>query len=150
MGEVEWAFFPRAGGRATGGLELRGVIFGRQGDRVLLVRHQRHPVYEGAWTLPGGTLLYGVSPRESAAKVLHEQTAVSAKALRLLGVQSSMERDWILTFQFETQIEGNTIPGKGIAETRLVPLAEEFPEDLDRGARTELEKYRIHEMAKSR
>lgn len=49
MGEREKALFPRAAGRATGGLDVRCVIFARKRDRILLVRRQRDPVYGSAW-----------------------------------------------------------------------------------------------------
>ena len=149
MDEKERAVFPRAAGRATGGLELRCAVFARRGDRILLVRHRRDPVYGDAWTLPGGTLEYGVSPRESAARVVKEQANVTPVTMRLLGVQSTMEGDWILTFQFEGTVAGDPVPGAGIAEALLAPLEGEVPKGLHAAARMELEKYRTHEIAKT-
>lgn len=51
MGERGKALFPRAAGRATGGLDTRCVIIARKGDRILLVRPRRHPVYGSALAL---------------------------------------------------------------------------------------------------
>lgn len=126
------------------------MIFARKGDRIVLVRHRRHPVYEAAWTLPGGTLDYGVSPRESAARILRDQAGVSPERMRLLGVQSSVEGDWILTFQFDATVAGDPTPGTGISDVQLAPLAGGPTEGLHAAARTDLEKYRIHEIAKTR
>ena len=149
MEERERALFPRAAGRATGGLDLRCVIFARRGDRILLVRHRRHPVYESSWTLPGGTLEYGRNPRDSAARILQDQACVLPETMRLLGVQSSIEGDWVLTFQFEAAVAGDPTPGAGIAEVRLAPFAGGPAMDLHAAARTDLERYWIHEIAKT-
>ncbi len=147
MEERERALFPRAAGRATGGLDLRCMIFARKGDGILLVRHRRHPVCESAWTLPGGTLDYGRNPRDSAARILQRQAEVLPEGMRLLGVQSAIEGDWVLSFQFEAMIEGEPAPGEGIAGVRLAPLAGGPTPDLHPTARTEFEKYRIRVLA---
>ncbi len=91
---------------------------------------------------------YGVNPRESAARILRDQARVTTDSMRLLGVQSSIEGDWILAFQFEARTSGDPAPGPGIAEVRFASL-DEHPQGLHPSTRTDLEKYRIHELAKS-
>lgn len=149
MPDRERALFPRAAGRASGGLELRCVIFARQGDGLVILRHRRDPVLRDAWTLPGGTLDYGMTPRESAARLLLRQTGVPADAMRLLGVESDAEANWTLTFQFEAPIGGEPKAGADVAEVRIETPEKCLAEDLDFLARLQLEKYRIHEIAKT-
>lgn len=149
MGERERAIFPRGAGRATGGLQIRCAVFARKGNTILFIRHRRHPVYGSTWTLPGGTLDYGRNPRDSAARILRAQAGVGSDAMRLLGVQSSTEGDWILTFHFEATIEGEPTPGEGIQEVRFAPLAQGPSPDLHDIARADLEKYLFHELAKA-
>jgi len=148
MTDVERAVFPRAAGRASGGLELRCVIFARRGEAVVLIRHRRHPIFEDAWTLPGGTLEYGVNPRESAARILRDQTGIAPESMRLLGIHSSVEGEWILTFEFEATVSTDPAPEKGAAEARLVGL-DRAPTDVHPLTRSLLESYRIHELAKA-
>ena len=147
MPEREKAVFPRAVGRSSGGLELRCVIFARRRDAVVLIRHRRHPTAGEAWTLPGGTLDYGMTPRESAARMLIDQAGVSADSMRLLGVESSAHANWTLLFQFDARITAEPVAGAGIAEVRLESIERSLAGELDFLARQQLEKYRIHELS---
>ncbi len=149
MLEREMAMFPRAAGRSAGGLELRCVIFARRGDGMLLIRHRRDPVLGDAWTLPGGILEYGTTPRESAARLLMAQAGVPADTMRLLGVESSSQANWVLTFQFDAVITKDPVAGDGLVDVRIETVERCLTEDLDFLARMQLEKYRIHEIAKA-
>jgi len=148
MVAAERAVFPVGAGHAAGGLELRCVIFAHHKDRLVLIRHHRDPVYGDAWTLPGGTLRYGVHPRQCAAMMLKDQAGVTAKSIRLLGVRSSMDGDWILTFQFEAEIDETAPPAKGAHESRMEPIDAEAPPDLHPHARADLEMFKVLRHAK--
>ncbi len=146
MPEREKAIFPRAVGRSSGGLELRCVIFARNDDGIVLIRHRRDPVVRDAWTLPGGPLDYGMSPRESAARILRDQTGVPAETMRLLTVESSAQGSWTLAFHWDAVIRKTPVAGAGVAELRVEPIEKCLAEDLDILARLQLERYRGLEL----
>ena len=146
MLEREKAIFPRAVGRSSGGLELRCVIFARNDDGIVLVRHRRDPVVRDAWTLPGGPLDYGTSPRESAGRILVHQAGVPAETMRLLTVESSSQASWTLAFYWDAVIRKAPVAGAGIAELRVEPIEKCLAEDLDVLARMQLERYRVQEL----
>ena len=148
MAGPERAIFPRGAGRASGGLELRCAVFARRDGRILLVRHRRHPLFGGDWTLPGGLLEYGVNPRESAARLLADQAGVEADSMRLLGMNSTVEGDWILTFVFEAPIRENPSPGRETTDARLFDL-DALPAAVHPLTRRLLDGYRLTEKAKA-
>lgn len=67
-------------GYATPKLDVRGVVF-REG-RILLVRERR----DGRWTLPGGWVDVGDSPREAVEREIREESGYETQAVRLLAV----------------------------------------------------------------
>lgn len=67
-------------GYATPKLDVRGVVFGEGG--ILLVRERR----DGRWTLPGGWVDVGDSPREAVEREIREESGYEARAVRLLAV----------------------------------------------------------------
>ncbi len=67
-------------GYATPKLDVRGVVF--QGESLLLVRERR----DGRWTLPGGWVDVGDSPREAVEREIREESGYEARAVRLLAV----------------------------------------------------------------
>jgi ADP-ribose pyrophosphatase YjhB (NUDIX family) len=69
-------------GHATPKLDVRGAVF--RGDEILLVRE------EGAWSLPGGWVDVGESPREAAERELLEESGYTTRAVKLLAL---LERD---------------------------------------------------------
>ena len=142
MPEREKAIFPRAAGRSSGGLELRCVIFARNEDGIVLIRHRRDPIVRDAWTLPGGVLDYGMSPRESAGRILMDQAGVPAETMRLMTVESSSQGSWTLAFHWDAVIRKTPVAGPGIAELRVEPIERCLAEDLDVLARMQLERYR--------
>ena len=141
MEDVEKAVFPVGAGHATGGLELRCVVFAHQKDHLVLIRHRKDPVFGDAWGLPGGVLDYGVHPRLCATRHLKEQTGSAPRAIRLIGVRSSMEGDWLLSFQFEAELPEEASLRGGAHEVRTEPLEAGLPADLHPWARSDLEKY---------
>ncbi|MBC7256163.1 MAG: NUDIX hydrolase [Chloroflexi bacterium] len=67
-------------GYATPKLDVRGVVF--RGEGILLVRERR----DGRWTLPGGWVDVGDSPREAVEREIREESGYEARAVRLLAV----------------------------------------------------------------
>ena len=149
MEDIEKAVFPVGAGTAAGGLELRCVVFARHGERLLLIRHRKDPVYGDSWTLPGGTLDYGIHPRLCATRLLREQTGETPRAIRLLGVRSSMGGDWILTFQFEAEMPEGAATDPGAHEVRMEGIDAELPADLHPWARNDLEMYKVLRLVKA-
>ena len=68
------------------------VIAGDPPAAVLLIE-RANPPFAGDWALPGGFVEEGERVRDSAARELAEETAVSADALELLGVYDTPGRD---------------------------------------------------------
>lgn len=148
MEEVEKAVFPLGAGTAAGGLELRCVVFARHEDRLVLIRHRKDPVYGDSWTLPGGVLDYGIHPRLCATRLLREQTGETPRAIRLLGVRSSMGGDWILTFQFEADMPEGATLDKGTREVRTEAIDAALPPDLHPWSKSDLEMYKVLRLVK--
>jgi 8-oxo-dGTP diphosphatase len=67
------------------------VVFDEH-DRLLLIR-RRNPPFQGQFALPGGFVEYGEETEAAAARELHEETGLNARALRLVGVYSKPDRD---------------------------------------------------------
>jgi len=60
--------------------------------RILLIERANEP-FAGAWALPGGFVEAGERVSEAAARELHEETAIGAGPLELLGVYDTPGRD---------------------------------------------------------
>ncbi len=56
------------------------------GDRVLLVRHSVRGPHPGTWSLPGGGIEHGESPRAAAAREVAEETGLVAEVGEVLDV----------------------------------------------------------------
>ena len=76
---------------ATPALTVDCVVFDPTG-RVLLIR-RRHEPFKGGYALPGGFVEIGETVEEACRRELHEETGVSARDLRLVGVYSDPSRD---------------------------------------------------------
>ena len=61
----------------------------RRDDRVLLTRISPIGAYPGAWTLPGGGLDHGESPRDAVARELREECGVDIEVGDLLDVHDT-------------------------------------------------------------
>ncbi len=149
MEDVEKAVFPSGAGTAAGGLEMRCVVFAHHRDRLVLIRHRKDPVYGDAWTLPGGVLDYGVHPRLCATRLLREQTGENPRTIRLLGVRSGTDGEWILTFQFEAEMPEEASMNGGGNEVRLEDVDAKIPGDLHPWARSDLEMYKVLRLVKA-
>ena len=147
MGTAGRAFFPPGRPRKARGLELRCVVFARSGRGLVLVRKDAGPAARDAWTLPGGPLPYGLHPRRAASQMLRDQVGAPAQRIRFFGVRSSMDPDWILTFQFEAEM-GELPARAGRREIRLAGLASSLPPDLHPFARADLEMYHVRRRAR--
>lgn len=67
-------------GHATPKLDVRGLVV--EDDCVLLVKE----LADGLWTLPGGWIEIGESPREAVEKEVREESGYVVRAARLLAV----------------------------------------------------------------
>ncbi len=150
MEDVEKAVFPSGAGTAAGGLEMRCVIFAHHRDRLVLIHQHKDPVYGDAWTLPGGVLDYGIHPRLCATRLLRVQTGENPRTIRLVGVRSGSDGEWVLTFQFEAEMPEEAALTKGAHEVRLEALDAKLPDDLHPWARSDLEMYKVLRLVTTR
>lgn len=72
--------FKRETGYATPKVDVRGAIF--EDNRILLVRERM----DGLWTLPGGWVDIGDSPKEAVEREIIEESGYIARAARLVAV----------------------------------------------------------------
>jgi len=82
-------------------------------DRVLLVKRSVEPK-KGYWCLPGGFLEVRETPEEGALRELFEETGLSGKITRLLGVTtnpSPQYRSVLMIGYLVRTFEGTAVPG---------------------------------------
>jgi mutator protein MutT len=87
-------------------------------NKVLLVRRMRAPSV-GMWSLPGGKIEGGESPREAARRELKEETGIEADVegvLDRVAVAASGDRTYRLTV-FYGRLTGGVLRPGGDAET---------------------------------
>jgi len=104
---------------------VEGVCLRQQ--RILLVKGGRG-LTKDRWTLPGGFLRFGESPREGVLRELREEIGAEGAIRGLLHVDSKLGRHtglhWIMLF-YRIQIDGDPVPNPDeIAEVRFVDFAE--------------------------
>ncbi len=107
----------------------RAVVEGvclREG-RILLVKGNRG-LTEDRWTLPGGFLRFGESPRDGVLRELREEIGVNATVEDLIDVRSKLGQHtclhWIMLF-YRVRIDGDPMPNPDeIAEARFVDVDE--------------------------
>ena len=63
-----------------------------RGNRVLLVKRRRPP-NKGAWVFPGGLVELGESVEEAVIREVKEETGMTVKLERLLGVYTEVRKD---------------------------------------------------------
>ncbi len=63
-----------------------------RGDRILLVRRGRPP-FRGMWALPGGFVELHETVEETVVRELREETGLTARPYRIVGVYSGPDRD---------------------------------------------------------
>lgn len=104
---------------------VEGVCL-REG-RILLVKGSRG-LTKDRWTLPGGFLRFGESPRDGVLRELREEISVDATVEELIDVRSKLGQNtglhWSMIF-FRVRIDGEPVPNPDeIAEARFVDLDE--------------------------
>lgn len=62
------------------------------GDGFVLVKRKNEP-YRGRWSLPGGFVRYGETVEDAAKREAKEETGLTVRLKRLLGVYSDPRRD---------------------------------------------------------
>lgn len=91
-------------------------------DQVLLVK-RKHPPFKDMWALPGGFVEYGETTEEAVNRELQEETAVTMKIRRLVGVYSDPQRDprghTISVVYQGTLEEGRPVAGDDAAEVNF-------------------------------
>jgi ADP-ribose pyrophosphatase YjhB (NUDIX family) len=65
------------------------VVIGADG-RLLLCRNAPTELDVGKWTLPGGGLDFGEDPADGAVRELEEETGLTGRVTRLLGIDSRL------------------------------------------------------------
>jgi 8-oxo-dGTP diphosphatase len=72
-------------------LTVDAVVFDREG-RLLLIK-RKGPPFKGHYALPGGFVELGETVESAAHRELKEETGVTAKSQRLVGIYSQPGRD---------------------------------------------------------
>jgi ADP-ribose pyrophosphatase YjhB (NUDIX family) len=98
-----------------------------RGEQILLVKGNRG-LTKDRWTLPGGFLRFGESPRDGVLRELREEIGVHATIEELLNVHSKLGQHtclhWTMIF-YRVRIAGELTPNPDeIAEARFVDLDE--------------------------
>lgn len=91
-----------------------------EADEILLVRRAVDPK-KGMWCLPGGFVELGEAPEEAALRELKEETGLTGRIHRLLGVQSTDNRLYHTVFvigYLVTDPEGAPMAGDDALEVR--------------------------------
>jgi ADP-ribose pyrophosphatase YjhB (NUDIX family) len=73
----------------------------RRDDAVLLTRISSRGAYPGAWTLPGGGLDHGETPRDALAREVREECGVDSRVGDLLDVHDTHFRGTAPSGRFE-------------------------------------------------
>jgi 8-oxo-dGTP diphosphatase len=94
------------------------VVF--DGLARLLLISRRHPPFEGQFALPGGFVDPGETTEAAARRELLEETGLTARDLRLVGVYSKPGRDprgWTISIAYlVTAFDGEALAGDDAAE----------------------------------
>jgi len=95
--------------------------------QILLVKGNRG-LTKDRWTLPGGFLRFGESPRDGVLRELREEAGVSGTIEELIDVRSKLGQQtrlhWVMLF-YRVRINGKPTPNPDeIAEARFVDLDE--------------------------
>ena len=118
-----WLFRPEVHGAA---------VLVRVDDRLLLVRNS----YRRAWTIPGGRLARGESPRDAAARELWEETGIQVEAAALVAAGRVVctalgSRDHVSFFELRLPAEpGVRVDGREVVEARFEPEGDVVRRDL--------------------
>ncbi|MDD1770547.1 MAG: NUDIX hydrolase [Methanomassiliicoccales archaeon] len=94
-------------------------------DRIVLVKRDRPP-FKGELALPGGFVEYGEKVEDAVRREVREETGLSTRIVRLLGVYSDPERDprghtISIVFVLEAA-DKSIVPGSDAATVELLDL----------------------------
>jgi ADP-ribose pyrophosphatase YjhB (NUDIX family) len=117
---------------------MGAVLALRQGDEVLML-HARHVRF--GWTLPGGLMRGGETPREALDRELREELRleVDLDADATVVIVDPSERR--VDFVFERHVTERPevhVDGTEVLEARWLPLTSELCDDIARDALTRL------------
>jgi len=86
------------------------------GNEIILIRRKNEPL---GWALPGGFVGVGETVEEAVAREAYEETGLSIRRLRLIGVYSSPKRDLrfhTVSIAFSAAADGKPVGGDDAAE----------------------------------
>ena len=89
-----------------------GIIFDNEG-KVLLVQRRDRDI----WEMPGGRIELGESPWEAVVREIREETGLTVKPIRLVGLYHKPAKD-DLVFSFECRVISGTLTES--EETRAI------------------------------
>ena len=90
-------------------ITVDGVII--QDNTILLVKRKYSP-FQHHWALPGGFVEYGETTETAVVRELNEETGLSTKVKKLIGVYSDPKRDprgHTITIVYSLCISGGTL-----------------------------------------
>ncbi|MDD1743015.1 MAG: NUDIX hydrolase [Methanomassiliicoccales archaeon] len=106
-------------------LTVDGILMER--GTLLLVRRGREPE-KGKLALPGGIVEYGETTEEAVVRELREETGISTKPVRLLGVYSDPARDprghFITVAYVLSRESGELKAGDDAADVVFLPISD--------------------------
>jgi 8-oxo-dGTP diphosphatase len=109
----------------------------RKGDKILLVRRARPP-FQGAWSLPGGSLELGERLIEGLSREVFEETGLTVAVTRHLGLAESIERDedgrvkyhYVMLYYEATPLSGEARPGDDAGAIRWLTVDQILQEQV--------------------
>jgi 8-oxo-dGTP diphosphatase len=94
-------------------------------DEILMIRRGRTP-YAGAWSLPGGKLIWGETIQEALRREVLEETGLVVRIGSLAGVVESIDPDgafhYVILDYFAEASGGDLRPGNDAIDARWVSL----------------------------
>ncbi len=106
------------------------VIFVKnRGNKILLIKRGVEPG-KGKWALPSGFIESDESPEETALRELYEETGISGRIKRLIGVYSEPTETYgrVLLIAYEAEfLDGHPKPGSDTVEVGFFSR-EEMPD----------------------